>query len=49
LSEEELRAMEGNLRQAVQIRIQTLHRIQLLLSAANVMMNQYQTAAATAK
>ncbi|XP_012230087.1 E3 ubiquitin-protein ligase synoviolin A [Linepithema humile] len=48
LSEEELRAMEGNLRQAVQVRIQTLHRIQLLLSAANVMMNQYQTAAATA-
>jgi len=49
LSEEELRAMEGNLRQAVQARIQTLQRIQLLLDAANAMMNQYQTAAATAK
>ncbi|XP_011634835.1 E3 ubiquitin-protein ligase synoviolin B [Pogonomyrmex barbatus] len=48
LSEEELRAMEGNLRQAVQARIQTLQRIQLLLDAANAMMNQYQTAAATA-
>lgn len=49
LSEEELRAMEGNLRQAVEARIQTLQRIQLLLDAANAMMNQYQTAAATAK
>ncbi|XP_014482479.1 PREDICTED: E3 ubiquitin-protein ligase synoviolin B-like [Dinoponera quadriceps] len=48
LSEEELRAMEGNLRQAVQARIQTLQRIQLLLDAANAMMNQYQRAAATA-
>ncbi|KAL0107676.1 hypothetical protein PUN28_014763 [Cardiocondyla obscurior] len=48
LSEEELRAMEGNLRQAVEARIQTLQRIQLLLDAANAMMNQYQTAAATA-
>ncbi|XP_072753753.1 E3 ubiquitin-protein ligase synoviolin B [Anoplolepis gracilipes] len=48
LSEEELRAMEGNLRQAVQARIQTLQRIQLLLDAANAMMNQYQTVAVTA-
>ncbi|XP_026671176.1 E3 ubiquitin-protein ligase synoviolin A isoform X2 [Ceratina calcarata] len=48
LSEEELRAMEGNLRQAVEARIQTLQRVQLLLDAANAMMNQYQTAAATA-
>nr|XP_033328179.1 E3 ubiquitin-protein ligase synoviolin A isoform X2 [Megalopta genalis] len=48
LSEEELRAMEGNLRQAVEARIQTLQRIQLLLDAASAMMNQYQTAAATA-
>lgn len=49
LSEEELRAMEGNLRQAVEARMQTLQRIQLLLDAASAMMNQYQTAAATAK
>lgn len=49
LNEEELRAMEGNLRQAVEARIQTLQRVQLLLDAANAMMNQYQTAAATAK
>ncbi|XP_017757470.1 PREDICTED: E3 ubiquitin-protein ligase synoviolin A isoform X2 [Eufriesea mexicana] len=49
LSEEELRAMEGNLRQAVEVRIQTLQRVQLLLDAASAMMNQYQTAAATAK
>lgn len=49
LSEEELRAMEGNLRQAVQARIQTLQRVQLLLDAANAMMSQYQTVAATAK
>ncbi|CAL7949652.1 unnamed protein product [Xylocopa violacea] len=48
LSEEELRAMEGNLRQAVEARIQTLQRVQLLLDAANAMMNQYQTAATTA-
>ncbi|KOX70394.1 E3 ubiquitin-protein ligase HRD1 [Melipona quadrifasciata] len=48
LSEEELRAMEGNLRQAVEARIQTLQRVQLLLDAASAMMNQYQTAAATA-
>uniref|UniRef100_A0A0C9RS14 RING-type E3 ubiquitin transferase n=1 Tax=Fopius arisanus TaxID=64838 RepID=A0A0C9RS14_9HYME len=48
LSEEELRTMEGNLRQAVEARIETLQRVQLLLDAANVMMNQYQTAAATA-
>ncbi|XP_057337900.1 E3 ubiquitin-protein ligase synoviolin B isoform X1 [Microplitis mediator] len=45
LNEEELRQMEGNLRQAVEARIQTLQRIQLLLDAANVMMNQYQSAA----
>ncbi|XP_015591052.1 E3 ubiquitin-protein ligase synoviolin isoform X2 [Cephus cinctus] len=48
LSEEELRAMEGNMRQAVEARIETLQRVQLLLDAANAMMNQYQTAAATA-
>ncbi|XP_046144833.1 E3 ubiquitin-protein ligase synoviolin A isoform X1 [Osmia bicornis bicornis] len=48
LSEEELRAMEGNLRQAVEARIQMLQRVQLLLDAASAMMNQYQTAAATA-
>ncbi|XP_015120108.1 E3 ubiquitin-protein ligase synoviolin A [Diachasma alloeum] len=48
LSEDELRAMEGNLRQAVEARIETLQRVQLLLDAANAMMNQYQTAAATA-
>lgn len=48
LSEDELRAMEGNLRQAVETRIQTLQRVQLLLDAANAMMNQYQSAAATA-
>ncbi|XP_012275801.1 E3 ubiquitin-protein ligase synoviolin A [Orussus abietinus] len=48
LSEEELAAMEGNLRQAVEARIQTLRRVQLLLDAANAMMNQYHTAAATA-
>ncbi|XP_043255770.1 E3 ubiquitin-protein ligase synoviolin A isoform X1 [Colletes gigas] len=48
LSEEELRAMEGNLRQAVEARIQTLQRVQLLLDAARAMMNHYQTAAATA-
>ncbi|XP_054012060.1 E3 ubiquitin-protein ligase synoviolin A [Hylaeus anthracinus] len=48
LSEEELRAMEGNLRQGVEARIQTLQRVQLLLDAASAMMNQYQTAAATA-
>ncbi|KAK0088371.1 hypothetical protein PV325_012269 [Microctonus aethiopoides] len=48
LTEEELNAMEGNLRQAVEARIQTLQRVQLLLDAANAMMNQYQTAAATA-
>lgn len=41
LSEEELRAMEGNLRQAVEARIQTLQRVQLLLDAANAMMSQY--------
>ncbi|XP_015171293.1 PREDICTED: E3 ubiquitin-protein ligase synoviolin A isoform X1 [Polistes dominula] len=48
LTEDELRAMEGNLRQAVEARIQTLQRVQLLLDAANAMMNQYQAAAATA-
>ncbi|XP_012150304.2 septin interacting protein 3 [Megachile rotundata] len=48
LSEDELRAMEGNLRQAVEARIQMLQRVQLLLDAASAMMNQYQTAAATA-
>lgn len=48
LSEEELRAMEGNLRQAVETRIQTLQRVQLLLDAASLMMSQYQTAAVTA-
>ncbi|KAH0567838.1 hypothetical protein KQX54_014817 [Cotesia glomerata] len=47
LNEEELHEMEGNLRQAVEARIQTLQRIQLLLDAANVMMNQYQNATAT--
>lgn len=49
LSMDELRTMEGNLRQAVEARIQTLQRVQLLLDAANAMMCQYQTAAATAK
>lgn len=49
LNDEELRAMEGNMRQAVEARIQTLQRVQLLLDAANAMMSQYQTAAATAK
>ncbi|XP_034941218.1 E3 ubiquitin-protein ligase synoviolin A [Chelonus insularis] len=48
LSEEELKAMEGNLRQAVEARIQTLQRVQLLLDAANAMMCQYQSAATTA-
>ncbi|XP_015511616.1 E3 ubiquitin-protein ligase synoviolin B isoform X1 [Neodiprion lecontei] len=48
LTDEELRAMEGNMRQAVEARIQTLQRVQLLLDAANAMMSQYQTAAATA-
>ncbi|XP_066602890.1 E3 ubiquitin-protein ligase synoviolin A isoform X2 [Prorops nasuta] len=48
LSENELRAMEGNLRQAVEARMQILQRVQLLLDAANTMMNQYQAAAATA-
>ncbi|XP_033226912.1 E3 ubiquitin-protein ligase synoviolin A-like [Belonocnema kinseyi] len=47
LSEEELRAMEGNLRQALEARIQMLQRVQLLLDAANAMMSQYQTVAAT--
>ncbi|XP_074107727.1 septin interacting protein 3 isoform X2 [Cotesia typhae] len=42
LNEEELHEMEGNLREAVEARIQTLQRIQLLLDAANVLMNQYQ-------
>lgn len=49
LTDEELRAMEGNMRQAVEARIQTLQRVQLLLDAANAMMSQYQTAAITAK
>ncbi|XP_008208433.1 E3 ubiquitin-protein ligase synoviolin A isoform X2 [Nasonia vitripennis] len=48
LSEEELRLMEGNLRQAVEARIETLRRVQLLLDAAIAMMGQYQTAASTA-
>lgn len=49
LSEQELRAMEGMLRQSVEARIQTLQRVQLLLDAATAMMNHYQTAAATDK
>lgn len=49
LNEEELRQMEGNLRQAVEARIQTLQRVQLLLDAANVMMNQYQSAASLSR
>lgn len=48
LSEEELRQMEGNLRQAVEHRIETLRRVQLLIDAAITMMGQYQTAAQTA-
>lgn len=48
LSEEELRAMEGNLRQAVEARIQTLQKVQLLLDVIKTMMSQYETAAATA-
>lgn len=47
LSEEELRLMEGDLRQAVEARIETLRRVQLLLDAAIAMMGQYQTAAST--
>ncbi|XP_074107728.1 septin interacting protein 3 isoform X3 [Cotesia typhae] len=47
LNEEELHEMEGNLREAVEARIQTLQRIQLLLDAANVLMNQYQNVTAT--
>ncbi|XP_011496182.1 PREDICTED: E3 ubiquitin-protein ligase synoviolin A isoform X2 [Ceratosolen solmsi marchali] len=43
LSEEELRMMEGNLRQAVEARIETLKRVQLLLDAGIAMMSQYQT------
>lgn len=49
LNDEELHEMEGNLREAVEARIQTLQRIQLLLDAANVLMNQYQNATATSK
>ncbi|KAF7991839.1 hypothetical protein HCN44_010640 [Aphidius gifuensis] len=48
LSDDELRSMEGNLRPAVESRIQTLQRVQLLVDAAVIMMNQYQNAAATA-
>lgn len=48
LTEEELRAMEGNLRQAVEARIQTLQKVQLLLDVIKTMMSQYETAAATA-
>ncbi|XP_012263039.2 E3 ubiquitin-protein ligase synoviolin A isoform X2 [Athalia rosae] len=48
LTDEELRAMEGNMRQAVETRIQMLQRVQLLLDAANAMMSHYQTVAATA-
>ncbi|XP_058805657.1 E3 ubiquitin-protein ligase synoviolin A [Phymastichus coffea] len=48
LSEEELRQMEGNLRSAVEHRIETLRRVQLLIDAAITMMGQYQTAAQTA-
>lgn len=47
LTDDELRSMEGNLRSAVEARIQTLQRVQLLIDAANIMMNQYQTVAAT--
>ncbi|KAL7297446.1 hypothetical protein TKK_0009818 [Trichogramma kaykai] len=48
LTEEELRSMEGNLRAAVEARIETLQRVQLLLDAATAMMSQYQTAARSA-
>ncbi|KAJ8670140.1 hypothetical protein QAD02_001399 [Eretmocerus hayati] len=48
LSEEELRQMEGNLRHAVETRIETLRRVQLLLDSALAMMAQYQSAAVTA-
>jgi hypothetical protein len=41
--------MEGNLRQAVEARIETLKRVQLLLDAAIAMMGQYQTVATIAK
>ena len=47
LTEEELRQMEGNLRAAVEARIETLRRVQLLLDAATAMMGQYNSAAAT--
>lgn len=49
LSEEELRQMEGDLRQAVEARIETLRRVQLLLDAAMATMGQYQTAVTVAK
>ena len=49
LSEEELHAMEGNTRQAVEARIETLRRVQLLMDAAIAMMGQYQSAAPPAK
>ncbi|XP_023245500.1 E3 ubiquitin-protein ligase synoviolin B-like isoform X2 [Copidosoma floridanum] len=47
LSEEELRQMEGDMRQAVEHRIETLRRVYLLMDAAIAMMGQYQTAAVT--
>ncbi|XP_077264660.1 septin interacting protein 3 [Temnothorax americanus] len=49
LSDEELRAMEGNMRQAVEARIQMLQRVQLLFDAGYAMMiNHYQSAVDTA-
>ncbi|XP_017474352.1 PREDICTED: E3 ubiquitin-protein ligase HRD1 isoform X3 [Rhagoletis zephyria] len=42
LSDEELKALEGNERQHVEERIKLLRNIQLMLNAAGVLMNNYQ-------
>ncbi|KAJ8898048.1 hypothetical protein PR048_003408 [Dryococelus australis] len=48
LSAEELRRMESNARESVEARLQCLRRIQLLLDASVVLMQQYSAAAAVA-
>lgn len=44
LSDDELRALEGTTREAVEARLRVLHQVLLLLDAAAVMANQCATA-----
>lgn len=45
LTDEELRRMEGNMRENIEARLQCLRNVQILLDSAVVQMQQYATVA----